>query len=69
MDKFTTILRELEEYFDAFIVIGSMYNPSDGSTATTVVKHGNSYAVMGMLEEACEEDHYATGAYEESDDE
>lgn len=69
MDKFKAILRELEEYFDAFVLIGSMYNPADGSTATTVVKHGNSYAVMGMLEEAYEEDHYRSETCGDLDDE
>jgi hypothetical protein len=41
----------LEELFDAFVILGSIYDPSTGQTHSQVFQHGNHYAILGMIED------------------
>lgn len=55
MTRLERALRILEEEFDAFFIIGSMYDPASGQTGATKVNHGNAYTIEAMIQEVCEE--------------
>lgn len=58
MTRFEQALRILEEEFDAFVILGSMYRPDTGLTDSTKIRHGNAYTLEAMLREAYDEQEY-----------
>jgi len=41
----------LLEEFDAYVILGTMYDPSSGITNVSVTRRGNAYAIESMLRE------------------
>jgi hypothetical protein len=51
MTRLEQALRILEDEFDAFVIMGSMYNPDKGITEASHYARGNGYAIEGMVDE------------------
>ena len=51
IDKITT---KLTEEFDAFVLLGCIYNPVTDETETRMIRRGNVYACEGMLRDQVE---------------
>lgn len=64
MNKVEQIEKLLTQEFDAYIIVGSIYNPLTRETTMSTMRHGNGYAIEGMLSELACIDEYA----EEEDD-
>ena len=59
MNRLEQVERVLMEEFDAYIVVGSMYDPESGNTTMNTMRHGNGYAIEGMLDELAKDMEYA----------
>jgi hypothetical protein len=65
MSAIDRALRILNEEFDAFILLGSMYNPLDGETKDTRITRGNTHIVQDLIREESE---CTEWVYEEEDE-
>ena len=52
MTRLERALRILEDEFDVFVVLGSIYQPATGETQSARITHGNAYAAEAMVDEA-----------------
>ena len=61
-------LRILNEHFDAFVLLGSMYTPEDGITEDTTISRGNQHIIDDLVRTAYDTMEYGE-VYEEEEEE
>jgi hypothetical protein len=51
MDRLDKLIKELDEYFDGFIILGSIYEPVSGETKDMRFYRGNRHIIKSMVAE------------------